>query len=353
MTGPEDPHVEPADPSDPEVSRLFQDRHGAPRLDLALALQPREGRPGALLRVRRGARTLGVALLIAGRGAAGITPPPGLAEDLGPMRLAVAKLLLSAIVDEGRRQRMKLLHALLDPLEDASLEPAFLHAGYRQLTRLQTLGASGIDDDPSLNEVGGSELAEPIGPPPAGFTLACYSKERRPWFERAVIAGGADGRDLPELEGVRTPAETLDGHRSDDPVDPSLWRLLLADGEPAAVLLLTDNPALGSLELAYLGVLPGFRRRGLGRWLTRLALADGVRRRRAVTLQVDARNRPALRLYHELGFSRLLERRLFTRFLAADQPPGASEAPFPPTRDGVDGSAAGDSELPRGRSYRP
>lgn len=62
-----------------------------------------------------------------------------------------------------------------------------------------------------------------------------------------------------------------------------------------------DENGMGAIQ--NLGVVPAFRRQGLGRALLLKALhgfrQQGVKR---VHLEVSARNRSAVRLYHEIGF---------------------------------------------------
>jgi len=56
------------------------------------------------------------------------------------------------------------------------------------------------------------------------------------------------------------------------------------------------------MELLSLAVAPAWRRQGLGRWLTRLALALGARKgARTAFLEVRSGNGPARRLYASLG----------------------------------------------------
>ena len=58
-----------------------------------------------------------------------------------------------------------------------------------------------------------------------------------------------------------------------------------------------------SLELAYMGIHPHFRGKGLGRLLLLRGLAQARREGFAsVTLAVDSNNGPALSLYESMGF---------------------------------------------------
>jgi ribosomal-protein-alanine N-acetyltransferase len=68
--------------------------------------------------------------------------------------------------------------------------------------------------------------------------------------------------------------------------------------------------------LVYIGLAPMARRKGLGSLLVQQALAtaagDG---RQVMTLAVDARNEPALRMYFRHGFSKIGAKRALIRDL--------------------------------------
>lgn len=108
--------------------------------------------------------------------------------------------------------------------------------------------------------------------------------------------------DCPELNGLRTIEEVVRGHKAQGRFEPSRWWLARAGTQAAGVLLLMEQPE-GDWEVVYVGVVPEHRGRGLGGELMAQALveakASGVRR---LTLSVDRRNLPAVRLYRSLQF---------------------------------------------------
>src|SRR5262249_52851092 len=118
--------------------------------------------------------------------------------------------------------------------------------------------------------------------------------------------------DCPEINDVRTVDEILDGHRSQGQHDPALWWHVSLNGQPAGVVLLTSIPESGDWEVAYVGVVPEMRRRGIGRELIHRVLHEartaGVP---GVTLSVDGRNGPAWELYRRLGFEPFERREVF------------------------------------------
>jgi ribosomal protein S18 acetylase RimI-like enzyme len=74
-------------------------------------------------------------------------------------------------------------------------------------------------------------------------------------------------------------------------------------------VLLNEVPQRATLELVYMGVVPAFRRRGVGRALLdralRLAANEGFDR---LCLAADVRNEPAQNLYAAAGLQPVLQR---------------------------------------------
>jgi ribosomal protein S18 acetylase RimI-like enzyme len=79
------------------------------------------------------------------------------------------------------------------------------------------------------------------------------------------------------------------------------WLVAAPDGCCATVQGVRDDVSVGSIQ--NLGVVPEYRGRGLGRALLLRAL-DGFKKAglKRARLEVSARNRRAVRLYHESGF---------------------------------------------------
>jgi ribosomal protein S18 acetylase RimI-like enzyme len=110
--------------------------------------------------------------------------------------------------------------------------------------------------------------------------------------------------DMPELEGVRSIDDIIEGHRSTGRFVPDRWRLGQVPGEPdtAVVLLLSEVPDRDVWEVVYLGLTVSARGRGLG--LAAIAHALDLARPHVSRLElaVDIRNLPASRLYESAGF---------------------------------------------------
>jgi GNAT superfamily N-acetyltransferase len=106
--------------------------------------------------------------------------------------------------------------------------------------------------------------------------------------------------------------DVMAGHKASGDFVPSLWRLLCQPGatpearpQPLGVLLLARIPQASAVELVYLGLVSSARGRKLGDLLVKQALAGVIEQGMSrLTLAVDARNAPALKLYYRNGLSR-------------------------------------------------
>ena len=120
-----------------------------------------------------------------------------------------------------------------------------------------------------------------------------------------MVAATFEGTlDCPELNGIRTPTQVLRGFLDGLPLRTQpYWLLLHVDGQVAGCLLLKKHAASELLELCYVGLLPKFRGRGLGR----VMIGEAIRRTELLSCNVlaaavDTRNLPALKIYHQFGF---------------------------------------------------
>lgn len=111
--------------------------------------------------------------------------------------------------------------------------------------------------------------------------------------------------DMPELEGIRSLDDILASHRANGRFIADRWGMGLVQGIPGAgaVLLLSDIPDREAWEVAYLGLTPGARGRGLGRMVLAHALAMAKPHVPRLELAVDIRNLPANRLYRAAGMT--------------------------------------------------
>lgn len=122
-------------------------------------------------------------------------------------------------------------------------------------------------------------------------------------FQETLLRSYEGSLDCPEINGARSIEEVLAGHQAEGEFHPERWWLISEKAQPAGVLLMTELPEEEGWEISYVGVVPQARRRGLGKEIVTRALLEakeaGVIQ---LTLAVDQRNRPAWKLYRDLGF---------------------------------------------------
>lgn len=131
-----------------------------------------------------------------------------------------------------------------------------------------------------------------------------YQAETPPFsneFQRVLLATHEGSLDCPELNACRTPAEILAGFA--EPTQGGEWGLVRHGNEPIGVLVHTRDANFNTADVTYVGILPAFRRRGLGsRLMCHNMWCFFHAALRAVNVSVDARNIPAMKLYARHGF---------------------------------------------------
>jgi ribosomal protein S18 acetylase RimI-like enzyme len=230
----------------------------------------------------------------------------------GPQRLAVEDALVQRASAWLRGSGARLAQTLLPPTDAPQAEP-LLRNGFRHVTRLWYMLHPAPENVPALD---------------GRLTYESYARLPEPALLARVLQRTYEAtQDCPEVTGVRTMDEVIEGHRAQGKYDPERWWLVRHGGEPIGVLLLTEMPEWASLDVAYVGVVPGARGRGFGRaimgWALREAALSGIGR---VTLSVDARNEPAWRLYRRLGFEAQDEREVYLALWGAAPGPTTTGA---------------------------
>jgi ribosomal protein S18 acetylase RimI-like enzyme len=137
-------------------------------------------------------------------------------------------------------------------------------------------------------------------------------------FRAALQATYSGSLDMPELEGIRSLDDVMASHRVGGRFIAERWQVGHVPGEPAsaAVLLLSAIPDREAWEVAYLGLAPAARGRGLGRAALAHALAMAAPHVPRLELAVDIRNHPATRLYRAAGFTPFDQRAVHLASLA-------------------------------------
>ncbi|HWE39461.1 MAG TPA: GNAT family N-acetyltransferase [Isosphaeraceae bacterium] len=238
---------------------------------------------------RRRGRVVGTLLtqLLAGRAAAVWAPEVDLALGRG----AVAAQLLEVALNDLQSKGFRVAQALLDRSAPARAAADLERGGLRRITSLTYLGrptSTPLDVAPTV--------------PPWRWTT--FGTDSVAEFRAVLQATYAGSLDMPELSGVRTLDDVLAGHRAAGRFVAGRWRLGRLDDDPsaAAILLLSEFPDRPAWEVAYLGLTPAARGRGLGRAALAAALDLARPHVPRLELAVDDRNHPAGRLYRSCGF---------------------------------------------------
>ena len=207
-----------------------------------------------------------------------------------------------------------LAQLLLDPA-DQTIGDLYRRTGFEELAELIYLQKS---------VKRGAEF-EPLS---EAWELVNYSPESHALFAETIVRSYEGSLDCPALNGRRHVEDVVAGHKATGLFDPAMWFALRdrAGGSVHAVLLLNPTAAANSVELVYLGLVPAARGKRIGDALMRLAVAETARREfTELSLAVDARNAPALRLYHRHGMRHVGTRLALVRDLRAPRESVAAE----------------------------
>ena len=216
------------------------------------------------------------------------------------------------VVHPSRRRQglgRRLLDTVLGEVPDAALwahgdlpgaQALARSAGLRQTRELWQmaleLGATrGLSATRELSA--GGELPAPEG---VGLRTFAVGQDEEAW----VALNAAAFADHPE-QGRMTVTD-LEQRQAEPWWDPSLlWLAHEADRPDTLLASMWVKPSGQDAEIYALGVSPQAQGRGLGGWLTAVALAEMERRGfRRATLYVEGDNTPAIRTYRRAGFDR-------------------------------------------------
>jgi mycothiol synthase len=163
--------------------------------------------------------------------------------------------------------------------------------------------------------------------PPAPITdqmrWLAYSPQTHDLFANTIIQTYENSLDCPALSGLRDIDDILAGHQATGEFDPNNWQLLVDHQTPLGTVLLSRIPQTDVMELVYLGLTPQARHRGLGTTLIRHAMHLTLNdQRRKISLAVDSKNTPALKLYHRSGLQQVATRHALINDLRSPIPQG-------------------------------
>jgi len=212
--------------------------------------------------------------------------PPHVAPTLQD---TAAPELIANVLAESRFHGVHLAQALIDPA-DVSVIALYERSGFERLAELRYLSRE-------LRRVDQPQL-------PSAWHFQSYSPQTHAQFAETITATYQQSLDCPGLNGRREVEDILAGHKAVGTFDPKLW-FVLSEGENiVGVVLLNRSPHTEAIELVYLGLIPAARGHKTGDLLMRHALWSASRANgRQLTLAVDSRNTPALKLYHRHGMT--------------------------------------------------
>jgi ribosomal protein S18 acetylase RimI-like enzyme len=229
-------------------------------------------------------------------GASALVWPPQAVP--GPATTEVEDALVRHCVAWLRQRGSRLAQALLVP-EEADLGAPLKRNGFLHVTSLWYLRHD-------------LDLPAKLWEAPERLTYQTCAQADPVRFRETLGRTYEGTQDCPEVNGLRSLEQILEGHRSQGAYDPARWWLALHGEKAVGVLLLTDVPEWGGWDVSYVGIVPEARRRGFGRELMSKALLEArAAEARHLTLSVDQRNRPAWELYRQLGFEPFDRREVF------------------------------------------
>jgi mycothiol synthase len=258
------------------------------RVQNALRLMRRgELAPAGVIVVAGERELLGAIVCLPVAGASGLVWPPQACS--GSAQREIEDQLLTYAIGWLRQGGAKLGQTLLAEDESHLAAPLERH-GFVHITSLWYMRHE--LDLPPVPAAAAAEL-----------TYQSYSTCDRALFHRTLLRSYDGTRDCPEVNGVRSLQEVVEGHQAQGIHDPEHWWLALQAGQPVGVLLVAEISEWQGWDLSYVGVVPEARGHGVGRGITLKVLHEAsAAGATQVTLAVDTRNRPAWNLYLDLGF---------------------------------------------------
>lgn len=268
-------------------------------LAAALAVEDADSLPGhGLIVALRGEHMCGAAWVQRQPGNTAVFWPPQLSDgEAADTGFDLAR----AARDVIRRANFGLVQSLLSPLDSDHV--SFLNAaGFDPLAILLYLSCT-TDPVSSHGGNGGSDLE-----------FAAYDESQQARLAKLIERTYDGTLDCAALNGVRQMDDVIDGYRASGVFKEENWLFVRQAEQDIGVLLLAEYPADEYMELVYMGLSPEVRGRGLGRQIALHAISIARRAdARRIVLAVDAANKPALQMYHSVGFETWDRRLVYVR----------------------------------------
>lgn len=187
------------------------------------------------------------------------------------------------------------IQALID-VNNVSSRLVMLNSPFRQVTTVRHLWFDLLN------------VSELSAPSIAGYSCLPACRFSKLEFDSLVEETFEGTLDCPDLDGVRSASDVVSGFLESKVWDANLTWWVLCDGpKPIGCALVNSHPR-GIFELAYVGLVPASRGRGLGQELVNFALHQCRDLGGSYfTTAVDTKNWPACMIYDSLGFSELRE----------------------------------------------
>jgi GNAT superfamily N-acetyltransferase len=234
-----------------------------------------------------GDQLLGAVLAVLRPGGAAFLWPPAVCA--GSAVPDVSRALLQAVASRVDARGVQFTQCLLDPGDSAGRT---------------TLDRGGFPFATELILLARPLLTLPSAPPANDLSVQTYTPARHAAFSQIVERTYVGTLDCPILARIRGGEESLEAHRATGQFVPEAWRLYRTKDRDVGVLILAEHPERDTWEVAYLGVVPEARGRGIGRAILHDGLALAKRSGRAtIEIAVDSANTPALQLYRRLDFN--------------------------------------------------
>ena len=145
-----------------------------------------------------------------------------------------------------------------------------------------------------------------------------FTEDLRERFQELFATIQRESDDCLGIRGLRSTDEAFAMFAAAGRFRPEDWLLLEYDSRDAALLLMNETADAAVLEIAFLGVVPELRRRGIGRGLVTEAIQRAAWRDfPKVITAVDVVNMAASHLYDRLGFVETSRHQVFVKHLPA------------------------------------
>ena len=215
----------------------------------------------------------------------------------------VAAELYSAMASDAQAAGCRYALSLANP-DDSRNEASLTAAQFSRLAEFATLSRRLDRRDSDRPEYQGRFVE--------------FAEDLRERFHNlfSTIQRGSD--DCRGIRGQRSTEDAFAMFATAGRYRPQDWLMLAYDSRDAALLLMNEAADAAVFEIAYVGVVPELRGRGIGRGLLAKAIRRGASREfPRIMTAVDIANTAASRLYERAGFIEASRHQIFIKHLPA------------------------------------